>query len=171
MKKQSLTKEKFEEKLNSLISTNKKFSLVQTEKEKTLVYDGTTFKCSVILTPMERIFTLEDAFKDQKKDLKAFLKKCKLNGDTEDEIAYKQLKVVYSAMNVGKKINYADRNQQKWWPWFVWDASKSAFVFSNTFCNYDRTSSNVGVRLCVLSDAEAKHVGKYFEAVFNKMLS
>ncbi len=171
MKEKVLQKKEFDEKLNSLISGNKLFKLQTTETEKRLEYENTLFKFKIVKSSIERINTVEDAFADQKIDLKAFLKKCKQNGDTQDEIAYKILKVVFKAVNAGDKINYGNGNQKKYWPYFVWNANKSAFVFSGTNYDYDYTNAGVGVRLCCLSEANAAHIGKNFEKVFNQFLS
>ncbi len=86
--------------------------------------------------------------------------------------AYEEIKLIIKAINFLIKFvpNYAEVNQKKWWPWFKWDTSKSAFVFSNAYCFYDGTSTDVGVRL-VLADSEAaEYVGRKFLPTFNKFL-
>ncbi len=128
MKEQVLNKKEFDEKISSL-NSNEIFSVESTKKGKTIKHGGILYRLGIEKS-ISSLTTLEAVFADQQLDRKAFLKKCSVNGDTDDEIAYKELKLIFKAINGGAKIDFNHVNQKKWYGWFEWNESKSAFVFS-----------------------------------------
>ncbi len=94
------------------------------------------------------------------------------NPESSDEIAinaFAKLTQISKALNEGTVFDYNNSNQEKWWCYFVWDTSKSAFVFSGTLCFYDVTFTNVGVRLSYKTREDAEYAGKTFEKEYNEM--
>lgn len=85
-----------------------------------------------------------------------------------DEIAYKKLKVIISAINEGWKPDWNDTNQKKWFPYF---ALSSGFGFSNSYCHCTITFTSVGSRLCFSSQEKAEYVGKQFIDLYEQFLT
>ncbi len=69
------------------------------------------------------------------------------------------------------KADFNNTNQKKWRPWFEWNESKSAFVFSDTYYRYDSTTTNVGVRLHFENTEHAEYFGKQFIDLHNEVLT
>lgn len=65
--------------------------------------------------------------------------------------------------------DFSDWNQDKWFPWFVYDKDAAGFVFANT--NNAPTYANAlfGSRLCFKSSARAAQFGKQFIDLYNKV--
>ena len=42
-------------------------------------------------------------------------------GFTKDEIAYRKLKTIAEALNEGWRPDWANSNEYKYWPWFVYN--------------------------------------------------
>jgi hypothetical protein len=81
--------------------------------------------------------------------------------DSEDEFAYKKLKLIAKVLNEGWEPNWNDRNERKWWPWFKW-SSGSGFGFSHSNCAYVITLTSVGSRLCLKTEELANYFGRQF---------
>ncbi len=82
-----------------------------------------------------------------------------------------KLYFIAEVINNGFVADFNNPNQKKWRAWFIWDASKSAFVFSLTYCNYDNAHSNVGVRLYFENTEDAQYFGKQFIDLQNEALT
>lgn len=65
--------------------------------------------------------------------------------------------------------DFSDWEQDKWFPWFVYDKDAAGFVFANT--NNAPTYANAlfGSRLCFKSSARAAQFGKQFIDLYNKV--
>ena len=48
-------------------------------------------------------------------------------GFTKDEIAYRKLKTIAEALNEGWRPDWANSNEYKYWPWFVYNPRVPAF--------------------------------------------
>lgn len=111
-----------------------------------------------------------------KKNIKTFEDACKAlkvefnppAGLTKDEIAYMKLKIIAASLNKGWKPNWHDHSEWKYYPWFyMGDRDASAGVgFSCFGCDYGRSSSSVGSRLCFKSSELAEYAGKQFEDIY-----
>lgn len=45
-------------------------------------------------------------------------------GFTKDEIAYRKLKTIAEALNEGWRPDWANSNENKYWPWFVYNTAR-----------------------------------------------
>jgi hypothetical protein len=90
------------------------------------------------------------------------------NDDTPDEVAYKKLKIIISAINQGWIPNWDNGDEKKWWPYFN---LSSGFGFSHTGYNSDVTSTTVGSRLCFESQEKAAYAGKQFLYLYKEFLT
>lgn len=108
----------------------------------------------------ERVKTYEDACKIVNFPLGGFGK------DTEDESAYKALKVITKALNEGWTPNWDDKEEYKHYPWFKIkrDSSGAAvgLEYSNTIYAVSYTNANIGSTLCFKTEALAEYAGRQF---------
>lgn len=86
-------------------------------------------------------------------------------------IALNKLFTIAQAWNKedGFVPDFSDWEQDKWFPWFVYDKDAAGFVFANT--NNAPTYANAlfGSRLCFKSSARAAQFGKQFIDLYNKV--
>ena len=87
---------------------------------------------------------------------------------TDDEIAYKKLKVICRALNEGTVLSFANSSQRKWRPWFQW--SGSGFRYDDAFYVAAGTASSGGSRLCFHSEELAIYAGQQFIDLYNQLL-
>jgi hypothetical protein len=85
--------------------------------------------------------------------------------DTDDEVAYKELKLIAEALNEGWKPNWDDHNECKYYPWF--NMSSSGLSDGDFGCSC--SGSGVGSRLCFKSEELAKYAGKQFIDLYTKL--
>ncbi|MEO7212635.1 hypothetical protein [Mucilaginibacter sp.] len=67
------------------------------------------------------------------------------------------------------EADYANKDQWKYSPYFVWVPSLGAFVFSYTSCT--RTGTDLGARLCTENDDFGTDIGKKFSKEWNEFLN
>ena len=93
-------------------------------------------------------------------------------GETDDELAYRQAKLIALAYNEGKLLDAGNTNQNKYFSWhrIVKDASKpSGFGLScDDYVNW-LTYSNVGVRLCFFDPNNSVDAGKKFNEIYERL--
>ena len=53
-------------------------------------------------------------------------------GFTKDEIAYRKLKTIAEALNEGWRPDWANSNEYKYWPWFVYNPAHADFSCAPT---------------------------------------
>lgn len=53
-------------------------------------------------------------------------------GFTKDEIAYRKLKTIAEALNEGWRPDWANSNEYKYWPWFVYNPASAGFSYATT---------------------------------------
>lgn len=64
-------------------------------------------------------------------------------GFAKDEIAYRKLKTIAKALNEGWRPDWANSNEYKYWPWFVYNPAYAGFS-----CAYaDKTGLRIRMRL------------------------
>ena len=63
--------------------------------------------------------------------------------------------------------DFSDLNQDKWFPWFVYDKDAAGFVYADSMHTY--AVANFGSRLCFKSSARAAQFGKQFAYLYNKV--
>lgn len=91
-------------------------------------------------------------------------------GFTKDEIAYRKLKTVAEAINEGWRPNWADSNEYKYWPWFVYNSAAAGFSYSYANHAASLTYTYVGSRLCYKTRELAAYAGRQFEGLYNDFL-
>jgi hypothetical protein len=70
----------------------------------------------------------------------------------------------------GKALTFADKNQEKWFPVFIWDEQKKGFVFLSANYDYTRTDAGLSPRLCFPTKELATFAGKTFTGEYDKLL-
>ncbi|MGE9312846.1 hypothetical protein ACLOAU_14455 [Niabella sp. CJ426] len=86
-------------------------------------------------------------------------------GDTPDEVAYKQAKLIAEVYNEGTVLDPMDTTQYKYYPWHKIDKSSG---FGLSYADYDGwlTRTRVGSRLCFKSSSLAIDAGKKFIEIY-----
>ena len=112
----------------------------------------------------QRITCLDDALRELGKDKLDFEASCV--GLSEDEVAYKMLKVIAEALNEGWQPDWSNGEWDKWYPWFKMDDSSSAGRFSFRGSANRFSSSSVGSRLCFKSEELATYAGNQFLDIY-----
>lgn len=88
--------------------------------------------------------------------------------DTPDEAAYKKLKLVVKAINLGWTPDWNNTDQCKWWPYF---RLSSGFGFSGSLYVYDSTRTRVGSRLCFQSEEKCAYTANQFLDLYEEFLT
>ena len=86
-------------------------------------------------------------------------------------IALNKLFTIAQAWNKEDEFvpDFSDWEQDKWFPWFVYDKDAAGFVYATTHCTPSNATANIGSRLCFKSSARAAQFGKQFEDLYNKV--
>lgn len=84
-------------------------------------------------------------------------------------IALNKLFTIAQAWNKedGFVPDFSDWEQDKWFPWFVYDKDAAGFVCAYTNAARTHALAAVGSRLCFKTSARAKQFGKQFEDLYN----
>lgn len=94
-------------------------------------------------------------------------------GETDDELAYREWKLISSVYNEGTVLNPADTSQNKYfvWPKIVKDSSKPS-GFGLAFVVYDIwfSGASVGVRLCFKEPGLAIDAFNKFASIAERLL-
>lgn len=90
-------------------------------------------------------------------------------GFTKDEIAYRKLKTIAEALNEGWRPDWANSNEYKYWPWFVYNPACRLFVRDYDY-SASNTAADVGSRLCYKTRELATYAGRQFEGLYNDFL-
>lgn len=91
-------------------------------------------------------------------------------GFTKDEIAYRKLKTIAEALNEGWRPNWADSNEYKYWPWFVYNSAAAGFSCAHAYHSASTTHATFGSRLCYKTRELAAYAGRQFEGIYNDFL-
>lgn len=108
----------------------------------------------------DRVTSLDDVFEVMGIDPDDFYN----DNDTDDERAYKEMKLVTKCLNEEWVPDYNNSNEQKWYPWFDLEKSKSnpsGFRLTGVDCT--RTRSHVGSRLVFKTEELTRHAFKIIE--------
>ena len=112
----------------------------------------------------QRVTSLDDALRELGKNKLDFEASCV--GLSEDEVAYKMLKVIAEALNEGWTPDWSNGEWDKWYPWFKMDDSSSAGRFSFGVSVNLASVSHVGSRLCFKSKDLATYAGTQFLDIY-----
>jgi hypothetical protein len=115
---------------------------------------------------MERIKTVADLLDDHGLTQKDFDKWCE--GLSEDEIAFRILKMVNKSLNEEWEADWNNSSEYKYYPWFDMRGGSSGFRFDDY--GYWITNSGVGSRLCFKSRELAEHAGKHFTEIYKQFM-
>lgn len=66
--------------------------------------------------------------------------------------------------------DYSNYNQDKWFPWFVYDKGSAGFVSANTNFTSSSAYALIGSRLCFKTANRARQFGKQFIDLWNDVL-
>jgi len=115
---------------------------------------------------MGRIRTVYDVLNDNSLTLEQWDKE-KTEGLSDDEMAYRMLKLLVKSLNEGWEPDWNDKNQPKYYPWFEMGGS-SGFRFRD-YVHWN-SGSLVGSRLCFKSKELAIYAGKQFTDVYARFM-
>lgn len=90
-------------------------------------------------------------------------------GFTKDEIAYRKLKTIAEALNEGWRPDWANSNEYKYWPWFVYNTAAAGFSCAYG-CRGFAYVCEFGSRLCYKTRELAAYAGRQFEGLYNDFL-
>ena len=79
-----------------------------------------------------------------------------------------RLFVIFKAINNGWIPDFTNRNQLKYYPWFI--VSASGFAFQHSDFGYAGTNSGLGARLCTDTSEKALYIAKQFEQDWKNIL-
>lgn len=87
-------------------------------------------------------------------------------------IALNELFTIAQAWNKADDFvpDFSNRNQDKWFPWFVYKPERAGFVFANTNSAPSNAAANIGSRLCFKTANRARQFGEQFIDLWNKVL-
>ena len=87
-------------------------------------------------------------------------------------IALNKLFTIAQAWNKedGFVPDFSDWEQDKWFPWFVYDKYAAGFVYATTHHSPTAALAGLGSRLCFKWSARAAQFGKQFADLYNKVL-
>ena len=114
----------------------------------------------------DEIKTIEDAAEATNHTV-AYLK-IRESSETQDEWAYRMLKMVIAAINQGWTPDWSNSDQYKWWPYFK---LSSGFGFSYSDFGCDFTFTAVGSRLCFESEEKCKYAATQFFELYEQFLT
>jgi hypothetical protein len=117
---------------------------------------------------MDRIKTFDDVLDYHGLSSSLFNSQC--TGLNPDEIAYKQVKLIVSALNEGWSPDWTDGSQYKYFPWFKMSSSSGA-GFAYHDCGFWTSNANVGSRLCFKSSELAKYAGNQFNDIYKNFFT
>ena len=86
-------------------------------------------------------------------------------------IALNKLFTIAQAWNKedGFVPDFSDWNQEKWFPWFVYNKDAAGFVFASASRTPSHAYAYIGSLLCFKSSARAEQFGKQFAKLYNKV--
>lgn len=86
-------------------------------------------------------------------------------------IALNKLFTIAQAWNKedGFVPDFSDLEQDKWFPWFVYDKDAAGFVYASTYSAPASAGAYFGSRLCFKSSERAAQFGKQFADLYNKV--
>ena len=86
-------------------------------------------------------------------------------------IALNELFTIAQAWNKedGFVPDFSDWEQDKWFPWFVYDKDAAGFVYAHTHNAPTHVYAAIGSQLCFKSSARAAQFGKQFTHLYNKV--
>lgn len=87
-------------------------------------------------------------------------------------IAFNRLCTIAQAWNKEDDFtpDFSNRNQEKWFPWFVYSDDAAGFVYAATDYTATYAYAHFGSRLCFKTSARARQFGEQFIDLWNQVL-
>lgn len=87
-------------------------------------------------------------------------------------IAFNRLCTIAQAWNKEDDFtpDFSNRNQEKWFPWFVYSDDAAGFVYASTSYTASLATAYFGSRLCFKTSARARQFGEQFIDLWNQVL-
>lgn len=87
-------------------------------------------------------------------------------------IAFNRLCTIAQAWNKEDDFtpDFSNRNQEKWFPWFVYSDDAAGFVFASSTNAATGAYADFGSRLCFKTSARARQFGEQFIDLWNQVL-
>lgn len=87
-------------------------------------------------------------------------------------IAFNRLCTIAQAWNKEDDFtpDFSNRNQEKWFPWFVYSDDAAGFVCASSDYTATYATASVGSRLCFKTSARARQFGEQFIDLWNQVL-
>ena len=87
-------------------------------------------------------------------------------------IALNELFTIAQAWNKADDFvpDFSNRNQDKWFPWFVYKPERAGFVYAHTISAPSATNASFGSRLCFKTANRARQFSEQFIDLWNKVL-
>lgn len=87
-------------------------------------------------------------------------------------IAFNRLCTIAQAWNKEDDFtpDFSNRNQEKWFPWFVYSDDAAGFVYAYAYRTAAAASADLGSRLCFKTSARARQFGEQFIDLWNQVL-
>lgn len=87
-------------------------------------------------------------------------------------IAFNRLCTIAQAWNKEDDFtpDFSNRNQEKWFPWFVYSDDAAGFVSAYTHHSATYATAGIGSRLCFKTSARALQFGEQFIDLWNQVL-
>ena len=91
---------------------------------------------------------------------------------TKALIAFNRLCTIAQAWNKADDFtpDFSNRNQDKWFPWFMYSDDVAGFVCVYTYNSASSTYAYFGSRLCFKTPERARQFGKQFIDLWNQLL-
>ncbi len=113
----------------------------------------------------DRIKTFEDVLEDNNISELDFKSSCK--GLSEDEIAYRQIKLITKSLNEKWTPDWNNGDEYKYYPYFD---MREGCGFSGSLYYGCGTATGVGSRLCFKTSNLAEYAGKTFTSIYEKFM-
>jgi hypothetical protein len=81
-----------------------------------------------------------------------------------------KLTVIAEALNEGWEPNWSDRNEWKYWPWFIFDGARAGLACASSTNAPSCANANIGSRLCFKSEKLATYAGTQFIDIYTDYL-
>lgn len=115
----------------------------------------------------DRVFSFEDACQETGRDPNdKFFYACRPH-----ENANRKIEEVAKALNEGVELSFANRTQEKWFVYVVWDDSIAGFRLYGVVYVSTITYAGLGSRHAFANRGLAEHFAKYFMPLINESQS
>lgn len=119
---------------------------------------------------LQRVKTLQDAYDEVDDGTREVYDRDHSHDLSDDILADIEAKLIAKALQQEWEADFNNRNQPKWYPWFLW-SSGSGFDFTYSHYAYGHSDSSVGSRFCFNDEKTADHFGRQFIEIHRRRLT